>query len=61
MAYTGTQAVFPIFLPRKTQGQRDEDYNTLLAQTENEINQNYSILYGKIDELETRLSSLEEV
>ena len=56
---TGTQAMFPVYLPRQiVKGQSREDYDTSVAQNENNLNQNFSILYGKVAELEEYLAAL---
>lgn len=60
MAYiaTGVQALFPVQLPRGIQkGERGEEYDTVVAQNENSLNQNFSILYQKLMEMEEQLSA----
>lgn len=60
MAYkpTGTQAMFPVYLPRQRQkGQDRESYETGIAQNENNLNQNLAILYQKVTELEEALAA----
>ena len=59
MAYirTGVQALFPVQLPRRpAQNVRQEEYDTMVAQNENNMNQNFSILYQKLMEIEEQLS-----
>ncbi len=52
----GIQALFPVFLPRKLDGGiNTEDYNMSISQNENNLNQNFSILYQKLVELEESL------
>lgn len=49
---TDIQALFPVQLPRaKAKGEKDDDYNARVAQNENNINQNFNILYKAIMEL----------
>lgn len=61
MAYTptGMQALFPVQLPRRIQkDERMEDYDATIAQGENNLNQNFSILYQKLMEMEEQLARL---
>lgn len=63
MAYTptGIQALFPVQLPRsRREREREEEYDTLIAQNENNLNQNFSILYQKFLEMEEQLAYLRE-
>ncbi len=54
---TGVQALFPVALPRQINRDiRREDYETQVAQNENNLNQNFSILYQKLLELEEILA-----
>lgn len=54
---TGVQALFPVMLPRQTGNEaRREEYETQVAQNENNLNQNFSILYQKLLELEEVLA-----
>ncbi len=54
---TGVQALFPVALPRQARrDMRREDYETQVAQNENNLNQNFSILYQKLLELEEILA-----
>ena len=54
---TGVQALFPVALPRQLGREtRREDYETQVAQNENSLNQNFSILYQKLIELEDVLA-----
>ncbi|MDD3919916.1 MAG: hypothetical protein PHO41_01875 [Eubacteriales bacterium] len=60
MAYvkTGVQALFPVYLPRPRQdGERREEHETCIAQNENNLNQNLSILYAKLCEMEEQLTT----
>ena len=55
---TGIQALFPVALPREPQrGLRREEYDTQIAQNENNLNQNFSILYQKLIEMEEKLTA----
>ena len=55
---TGIQTLFPVQLPRlQVQGDK-ADLDKSIAQNENNLNQNFSILYNKVLELEERLSSM---
>lgn len=57
---TGMQNLFPVYLPRHIQkGQNREDYDTSVAQNENNLNQDLSILYNKNLELDARVAQLE--
>ncbi|MDL2258451.1 hypothetical protein LJC42_04790 [Eubacteriales bacterium OttesenSCG-928-K08] len=61
MAYrlTGVQAMFPVLLSRHPQnGLAADDYDTSAAQNENNMNQNFSILYQKLVEMEEQLAQL---
>ncbi len=52
----GIQALFPVFLPRRTDsGTNVEEYDMSISQNENNLNQNFSILYQKLVELEESL------
>lgn len=43
------QALFPVFLPKRaTEDITLEDYNIDVAQNENNLNQNFSILYNQV-------------
>ncbi len=54
---TGVQALFPVALPRQAGREtRREEYETQVAQNENNLNQNFSILYQKLIELEEILA-----
>lgn len=54
---TGVQALFPVALPRPIGREtRREEYETQVAQNENNLNQNFSILYQKLLELEEVLA-----
>lgn len=46
------QSLFPIYLPKpRTEDQSKEDYETSITQNENNINQNFTILFNAIREL----------
>ena len=63
MAYekTGMQALFPIYLGRMpAPSENREAYDSSVAQNENNINQNFGILFSKISELESALADLTE-
>lgn len=60
MAYipTGVQALFPVLLPRRMDKEASpEEYDTQVAQNENNLNQNFSILYQKLLEIEEQLQN----
>lgn len=63
MAYTATgmQALFPIYLPRMADktDQRDA-YDSAVAQNENNLNQNFELLYQKLLALEAAFAASEE-
>ena len=53
----GLQAMFPIYLPRPMESGEDaEQHGIGISQNENNINQNFSILYNKLVEIEARLN-----
>ena len=61
MAYerTGIQTMFPVYLARQIMsGQSREEYDIAVAQNENNLNQNFAILYAKVAELEAILASV---
>ncbi len=63
MAYTptGMQALFPIYLGRMPQNGEDRDaYDSGVAQNENNLNQDLTLLCNKILELESALAELTE-
>ena len=63
MAYrkTGMQAMFPIYFQRMPETAEDrEAYDSSVAQNENNLNQNFEILFSKILELEAVLEDLTE-
>lgn len=50
---TGMQTMFPVYLARQIgSGESREEYNIGVAQNENNLNQNFAILYQKVAELE---------
>lgn len=59
MAYTptGVQSLFPVLLPRQSERREAsaQDYETQIAQNENNLNQNFSILFDKLLEMEDQL------
>jgi len=56
---TGTQTMFPVYLSRQiASGQSREDYDIAVAQNENNLNQNFAILYAKVAELEAILAAV---
>ena len=60
MAYepTGLQALFPVYLARMArEGAGREEYDISVAQNESNLNQNLTILYEKLAELEAYLAS----
>ncbi|MBR0426210.1 MAG: hypothetical protein IJK01_08855 [Clostridia bacterium] len=63
MAYTptGMQALFPIYLARMaTPSDRQEAFDSAVAQNENNLNQNFELIYNKLLALETALAASEE-
>ena len=61
MAYTptGVQALFPVLLPRRMDQEASRsEYDTQVAQNENNLNQNFSILYLKLLEMEEQLHNV---
>lgn len=54
--YTDIQTMFPVQLPRmRDKDLSAEDYNASVAQNENNMNQNFAILYQELAELKARL------
>lgn len=46
------QALFPVYLPKtRTDDQTKEDYETAIAQNENNVNQNFAILFNAVRDL----------
>jgi len=46
------QSLFPVYLPKtREDGQSQEDYETAITQNENNINQNFSILFNALEAL----------
>ena len=62
MAYqsTGLQALFPVYLERAGREEDVEAVNSRIAQNENNLNQDLSILYNKLLELEAALAAQEQ-
>ena len=51
------QAMFPVYLPRRMEnGEDQQKYDTNISQNENNLMQNFNILYNKLVELEDRLN-----
>lgn len=42
------QSMFPVYLPKRQQDVRNEDYDTGIAQNENALNQNLKILHDQL-------------
>lgn len=58
---TGMQALFPVYLSRMPSASENRDaYDSSVAQNENNLNQNLSLLYEKILELESALADSTE-
>ena len=63
MAYTATgmQALFPIYLSRMaTESDRKDLFDSAVAQNENNLNQNFELLYRKLLALEAAFAASEE-
>lgn len=63
MAYkpTGMQALFPVYLSRMPTGTEQQDaYDSAVALNENNLNQNFELLFGKLLELETAIAKSTE-
>lgn len=63
MAYTptGMQALFPIYLQRMpSRDDERDDYNSSVAQNENNLNQNLELLFQKLLELESAFAEFSE-
>ena len=63
MAYTptGMQALFPVYLGRMPSAGDDRDaYDSIVAQNENNLNQNLELLYNKLLELESAFADQTE-
>ncbi len=56
---TGLMALFPVYLERAGQEENAEAVNSRIAQNENNLNQDLSILYNKLLELEAALDAIE--
>lgn len=49
------QALFPVYLPKtRAENQSQEEYETDIAQNENNINQNFAILFEALDALTSK-------
>ncbi|MBQ7278264.1 MAG: hypothetical protein IJR17_03580 [Clostridia bacterium] len=61
MSYTatGVQALFPVYLERMGRQEAADAVNSRIAQNENNLNQNLTILYEKLLELEQALARQE--
>ncbi len=50
---TGMQALFPVYLSRMaSETDARDDYDSAVAQNENNLNQNFELLYQKLTALE---------
>ena len=57
---TGMQALFPVYLARMAQESDMRDaYDSAIAQNENNLNQNFELLYDKLLELEAAIAAQE--
>ena len=56
---TGLMALFPVYLERQGREEDLEAANSRIAQNENNLNQDLSILYNKLLELEAALAAAE--
>ena len=56
---TGLMALFPVYLEWAGQDADPETANSRIAQNENNLNQDLSILYNKLLELEAALAAME--
>ena len=56
----GMQALFPIYLSRLRGTETEDAYNSMVAQNENNLNQNFYLLSQKLMELETALITSKE-
>lgn len=59
------QSVFPIYLPRRrSEDETAEEYDTAVAQNENLLNQNFTLLFNQVTGLtalvETQRATLEQ-
>ena len=57
---TGLMALFPVYLERAGREEDLEAVNSRIAQNENNLNQDLSILYNKLLELEAALAAIEQ-
>ena len=63
MAYkaTGMQALFPVYLSRMAGSAEQRDsYDSAVAQNENNLNQNFELLFQKLLDLETAFAKSTE-
>ena len=56
---TGLMALFPVYLERMGREEDVEAANSRIAQNENNLNQDLTILYNKLLELEAALAAIE--
>ncbi len=56
---TGLMALFPVYLERMGREEDQEAVNSRIAQNENNLNQDLTILYNKLLELEAALAARE--
>lgn len=55
------QAPVPVYLPKKmTPDETQEDYETAITQNQDGLNQNFTEHHNALQDLQTRLSSMEE-
>ena len=57
---TGLMALFPVYLERMGREGDQEAVNSRIAQNENNLNQDLTILYNKLLELEAALAAQEQ-
>lgn len=56
----GMQAMFPVYLSRRNDAETDDAFNSAVAQNENNLNQNFTLIVHKLAELEAVLLALTE-
>lgn len=56
----GMQALFPIYLSRLRGTETEDAFNSMVAQNENNLNQNFYLISQKLMELETALNTSKE-
>ena len=62
MAYkaTGMQALFPVYLSRMADAEQRDAYDSAVAQNENNLNQNFELLFQKLLDLESAFAKSTE-